>query len=105
VPTIAADATDAALMDRIVVEKKPDVLILDAGAWLPMKPIDEQNWEEFSAAWTTDVRAGRAGIQAVLKAPMRSGGRVLVMSSGGVWRRHTARVAGRRRASDLAPPH
>jgi NAD(P)-dependent dehydrogenase (short-subunit alcohol dehydrogenase family) len=80
--TIVGDATDAALMDRIVVEKKPDVLILNAGARLPMKPIDEQNWEEFSAAWTTDVKAGLVGIQAALKAPMRSGWRVLVMSSG-----------------------
>jgi hypothetical protein len=28
----------------------PDVLILNAGARLPMKPIDQQSWDEFSTA-------------------------------------------------------
>jgi NAD(P)-dependent dehydrogenase (short-subunit alcohol dehydrogenase family) len=79
---IAGDATDAALMNRIVVDEAPDVLILNAGARLPMKPIDEQSWDEFSAAWNTDVRAGLVGIRAALKVPMKPGGRVLIMSSG-----------------------
>src|SRR6202041_675265 len=46
---IAGDATDATLMNRVVSEEAPDVLILNAGARLPMKPIDEQSWDEFSA--------------------------------------------------------
>jgi NAD(P)-dependent dehydrogenase (short-subunit alcohol dehydrogenase family) len=79
---IAGDATDAALMNHIVGDEAPDVLILNAGARLPMKPIDEQSWDEFSAAWNTDVRAGLVGIQAALKNPMKPGGRVLIMSSG-----------------------
>lgn len=56
--TIAGDATDATLMDRIVRDGRPDVLILNAGARLPMKPIDEQSWEEFSVIWNTDVKGG-----------------------------------------------
>jgi hypothetical protein len=36
----------------------PDVPILNAGARLPMKPIDQQSWDEFSTAWNTDVKAG-----------------------------------------------
>jgi NAD(P)-dependent dehydrogenase (short-subunit alcohol dehydrogenase family) len=40
---IAGDATNAALMNRIVGDEAPDVLILNAGARLPMKPIDEQS--------------------------------------------------------------
>jgi NAD(P)-dependent dehydrogenase (short-subunit alcohol dehydrogenase family) len=78
----AGDATDATLMNRIVSEETPDVLILNAGARLPLKAIDEQSWEEFSSIWNTDVKAGLAGIQAALKTPMKRGGRVLVMSSG-----------------------
>ena len=79
---IAGDATDATLMNEVVREQMPDVLILNAGARLPIKPIDQQNWDEFSTVWNTDVKAGLAGIQAALHTPMKQGGRVLVMSSG-----------------------
>lgn len=79
---VAGDATDAALMNRVVREEAPDVLILNAGARLPIKPIDEQNWDEFSAVWNTDVKAGLVGIQSALGMPMKRGSRVLIMSSG-----------------------
>src|ERR1700693_4486797 len=79
---IAGDATDAALVNRIIGDVTPDVLILNAGARLTMKPIDEQSWDEFSTAWNTDVKAGLIGIQAALNVPMKPGGRVLIMSSG-----------------------
>jgi len=79
---IAGDATDATLMNSVVREEMPDVLILNAGARPPMKPIDQQSWDEFSTAWNTDVKAGLVGIQAALNTPMKRGGRVLVMSSG-----------------------
>jgi len=79
---VAADATDATIMNKIVADEEPDILILNAGARLPMKPIDEQSWAEFSTAWNTDVKAGLVGIQAALTTPMRAGGRVLIMSSG-----------------------
>src|SRR6202043_1302122 len=78
---IAGDATDATLMNKVVREEAPDVLILNAGARLPIKPIDQQSWDEFSTVWNTDVKAGLVGIQAALHTPMKRGGRVLVMSS------------------------
>ena len=56
---------------RIVSDEAPDVLILNAGARLSMKPIDEQSWDEFSIAWNTDIRAGLVGIQVALKIPMK----------------------------------
>src|SRR6202161_533978 len=79
---IAGDATDATLMNKVVREELPDLLILSAGARLSMKPIDQQSWDEFSTAWNTDVQAGVVGVQAALNTPMKRGGRVLVMSSG-----------------------
>ena len=79
---IAGDATDATLMNALVRDEAPDVLILNAGTRLPIKPIDQQGWEEFSIVWNTDVKAGLVGIQAVLNTPMKRGGRILVMSSG-----------------------
>jgi NAD(P)-dependent dehydrogenase (short-subunit alcohol dehydrogenase family) len=80
---IAGDATDADLMNRLIVEQAPDILILNAGARLPMKPIDQQSWSEFSEGWNADVKAGLAGIPGALRTLMKSGGRVLIMSSGG----------------------
>ena len=38
--TIAGDATDEWLMDRIVADVQPDILVLNAGARLPMGSID-----------------------------------------------------------------
>lgn len=54
---IAGDATDATLMNKVVREEVSDVRILNAGARLPMKPIDQQSWDEFSIVWNTDVKA------------------------------------------------
>jgi len=79
---VAGDATDATLMNSVVRKEMPDVLILNAGARLPMKPIDQQTWDELSTTWNTDVKAGLVGIQAALNTPMKPGGRVLLMSSG-----------------------
>jgi NAD(P)-dependent dehydrogenase (short-subunit alcohol dehydrogenase family) len=79
---IAGDATDATLMNSVVRDAAPDVLILNAGARLPVKPIDQHSWDEFSTIWNTDVKAGLVGIQAALNTPMKRGGRVLIMSSG-----------------------
>jgi NAD(P)-dependent dehydrogenase (short-subunit alcohol dehydrogenase family) len=76
------DVTDPALMGAGVADVKPSVLILNAGATPFMAPIDEQPWDAFTAVWDTDVKAGLYGIQAALKAPLRSGARVLIASSG-----------------------
>jgi len=69
-------------MDRIVADAQPDILVLNAGARLPLKPIDDQTWDDFSAIWNTDVKASLVGIQAALKTPMKPGSRVMAMSSG-----------------------
>jgi NAD(P)-dependent dehydrogenase (short-subunit alcohol dehydrogenase family) len=80
--TIVGDATDAALINSAVADIDPDVLILNAGARLPLVTIDQQDWDSFSSIWNTDVKATLIGIQAALKTPMRPGARVLIMSSG-----------------------
>jgi hypothetical protein len=76
------DATDAALIDAVVAEVRPRVLILNAGATPQMGSIDELSWEAFNAVWNTDVKAGLHGIQAALKTPLPQGGRVILISAG-----------------------
>ncbi len=80
--TIPADITDAAAAKRIVAEVRPQILVLNAGATPPMGPIDEIGWEDFTATWDTDVKAGLYWLQAALTLPLAPGSRVLVGSSG-----------------------
>jgi NAD(P)-dependent dehydrogenase (short-subunit alcohol dehydrogenase family) len=79
---IGGDATDAELMDGLLSDLQPSVLILNAGATPQMGPIDEQSFESFSVVWNNDVKATLHGVQAALKTPMPKGGRVLLVSSG-----------------------
>lgn len=81
VGAIAADIRDRAAADVILAQVQPDVVVLNAGAKLPMAHLDQISWEDFTAPWH-DVKAGLHWLQVVLNQPMRPGGRVLVVSSG-----------------------
>jgi NAD(P)-dependent dehydrogenase (short-subunit alcohol dehydrogenase family) len=82
VATIAADVTDADAARTILAEVRPEVLALNAGAPPRMGPLHELSWEDFTAAWETDVKAGLYWMQAALKTPLAPGSRILVGSSG-----------------------
>jgi NAD(P)-dependent dehydrogenase (short-subunit alcohol dehydrogenase family) len=82
VAVCCADVTDAAAAQRILSEKRPDILVLNAGAKPPMGRLDQLSWDDFSAIWETDVKAGFHWVQAALKLPLKRGSRVLVASSG-----------------------
>ena len=82
VTTISADVTDEAAAHRILSEVQPDILALNAGAKPRMGRLDQLSWEDFSATWETDVKAGLYWLQAALKTPLQPGSRVLVGSSG-----------------------
>src|SRR5579862_3544522 len=82
VAVISADITEEREAHRILAEVKPEVLVLNAGAKPPMGRLDQLSWQDFSATWETDVKAGLYWIQAALKTPLKSGSRVLVGSSG-----------------------
>jgi NAD(P)-dependent dehydrogenase (short-subunit alcohol dehydrogenase family) len=82
VVTISADVTDETAAHRILSEVQPDILVLNAGAKPRMGQLDQLSWEDFSATWETDVKAGLYWLQAALKTPLKPGSRVLVGSSG-----------------------
>jgi len=82
VATIPADVTDAAATHRVLSETRPDLLVLNAGAKPPMGRLDKLSWDDFSATWETDVKAGFHWLQAALRLPLKRGSRVLVGSSG-----------------------
>jgi hypothetical protein len=82
VAVISADITDEREVYRILSEVNPEVLVLNAGAKPPMGRLDQLKWEDFTATWETDVKAGLYWMQAALKTPLKPGSRVLVGSSG-----------------------
>jgi NAD(P)-dependent dehydrogenase (short-subunit alcohol dehydrogenase family) len=82
VAVIPADVTDETAAHCILSETNPDILVLNAGAKPRMGRLDQLSWEDFSATWETDVKAGLYWMQAALKTPLKSGSRVLVGSSG-----------------------
>jgi NAD(P)-dependent dehydrogenase (short-subunit alcohol dehydrogenase family) len=82
VATIAADVTDKTAGQRILAEARPDVLVLNAGGKPRMGRLDQVSWEDFTATWETDVKAGLHWLQAALNLPLKPGSRVLVGSSG-----------------------
>jgi len=82
VATISADVTDETAAHRILGEVRPDILVLNAGAKPRMGRLDQLSWADFTATWETDVRGGLYWLQAALNLPLKSGSRVLVVSSG-----------------------
>ncbi len=82
VETIAGDATDASLAERVLSRLRPDVLILNAGATPAMGGMRELSWDSFSNVWNADVKAGFFWVQAALRLPLAPGSRVLLGSSG-----------------------
>ena len=79
---IYGDATNERLINKVVNDIRPQIMVLNAGATPIMGSLEEQTWDSFNTVWNTDVRAGLYGIQAALKAPLPPGSRVVVVSSG-----------------------
>lgn len=77
-----ADAADEPTATRLFDKHRPDAVVLAAGAVPVMGRLQEQTWETFSANWNADVRIAFHWLRAALRAPMRSGGRFVVFSSG-----------------------
>jgi NAD(P)-dependent dehydrogenase (short-subunit alcohol dehydrogenase family) len=84
VDVLKADVTDESSARDILTRTRPDLLVLNAGSKPRMGSLDEISWEDFSAPWNTDVKAGLHWMQAVLTLPLAPGARVLVASSGAV---------------------
>jgi len=82
VETLAADATDPATAEAAFERIDPDLLVISVGAVPTMAPLQEQSWEAFSRVWDTDVRATYEFCKQALLKPMRSGGSVVIISSG-----------------------
>jgi NAD(P)-dependent dehydrogenase (short-subunit alcohol dehydrogenase family) len=79
---IVGDATDEALANEVLRDRRPGLLVLNAGSAPHMAPIHEQTWETFSGNWQSDTRHAFTWIRAALREPLAPGGAVIAMSSG-----------------------
>ena len=81
-----ADAADPSLPDRLFARRKPQIVVLNAGATPVIAPLDEQTWETFSTNWDSDVRQVFNFARATLSAPLEPGSVVITVSSAAALR-------------------
>jgi NAD(P)-dependent dehydrogenase (short-subunit alcohol dehydrogenase family) len=79
--TRAADATDPDTV-RALLADAPDLVVVAAGVRPPMDPVDKLGWDDFSAAWNTDVKLAYEVGRAALATPLGPGSTVIILSSG-----------------------
>ena len=82
VQTCVADVADPHVAPQLLREIHPEILVLNAGARPPTRPIHEQSWDEFSRVWETDVKATFHFGKEALLMPMAPGSVVMITSSG-----------------------
>jgi NAD(P)-dependent dehydrogenase (short-subunit alcohol dehydrogenase family) len=82
VTVVHGDVSEPGLAGSLLREFRPTVVALNAGAKAECRPVHEQTWDEFSAVWNNDVKAGLQWIQEAIRLPLAPGSRVLVSSSG-----------------------
>ncbi len=82
VQVLALDAASEGAPAQVFETLLPDLLVVCAGAMPHMAPLVEQNWEEFSRNWNSDVKISLLFSQAALTTPLPAGTTVLLISSG-----------------------
>jgi len=79
---VSVDAADPTAAGRLIDVYNPTILVLNAGTSPLMRPLQHHTWETFSVNWQTDVRIAFHWLRESLLKPLRSGSRVVVVSSG-----------------------
>jgi NAD(P)-dependent dehydrogenase (short-subunit alcohol dehydrogenase family) len=79
---VTADGADPATASRLIDEHRPQTLVLCAGAFPPLNPLQDQTWETFSQNWNVDVRQAFHWIREALVRPLAPGSSVIALSSG-----------------------
>ena len=80
--TVAGDASDESVVERLLREVRPDFVVLALGVRPHMAPIDAMSWEQFSEAWNVDVKAAFHWMTGALQVPLAAGSSIVIVSSG-----------------------
>jgi NAD(P)-dependent dehydrogenase (short-subunit alcohol dehydrogenase family) len=65
---IVADATNEQAIEQLLLEAKPNLLVLSAGTTLDLRPLHEHTWETFSKPWEVDTKLTFLWVRAALRA-------------------------------------
>src|SRR5260221_2161316 len=82
ITAITGDATDEALAERLLRERKPDVLVICAGAAPVLGAFHELSWAQFQTNWNVDTKLAFVWLRAALRTPLARDAHVIVVSSG-----------------------
>jgi len=82
IQTVQADAADPTTAQCLLLEFRPELVVLAAGVRPRMGALDEQSWETFSEPWNVDTQAAFYLLKAALTMPLAPGSTVVVVSSG-----------------------
>jgi NAD(P)-dependent dehydrogenase (short-subunit alcohol dehydrogenase family) len=69
------------VVGRLLQEKKPDLIVLCAGASALLRPLHYHSWETFSQNWEVDAKAGFVWLRNALLLPMKPGSHIVLVSS------------------------
>jgi NAD(P)-dependent dehydrogenase (short-subunit alcohol dehydrogenase family) len=81
VEAFVGDAADEATAARILQDRRPDLVVLCAGAPTLGRPLHFHTWETFSLHWDVDVKQTFVWLRNALLLPMAPGGHIVVVSS------------------------
>ncbi len=80
--TAGGDATDPAVVARVLDDAAPELVVVALGARPWMGPIEDASWADFTAIWDNDVKASFHVGQHTLRRPLAPGSTVVMLSSG-----------------------
>jgi NAD(P)-dependent dehydrogenase (short-subunit alcohol dehydrogenase family) len=81
VDTVCADAADEAVVGRLLQDRKPDLVVLCAGASALLRPLHHHSWETFSQNWEVDAKSTFTWLRNALLLPMKPGSHIVIVSS------------------------
>ena len=79
---MVGDGVDEGLAEKVIRERRPDLIVVCAGAAPVMGPIHELEWEKFETNWRVDARMAFVWLRQALRVPMKRGSQIIIVSSG-----------------------
>lgn len=79
---VVADAADGGVASNLIDTYRPQMVVLNAGAVPPARPLHHHSWRSFSVNWEMDVRQAFHWTREALLRPLPKGAVVVAISSG-----------------------